>query len=66
MEPNVDCARMGPASAETSKPRKNNVQASRLGKHGEQERFFIYSPFEQTSEKNISFAAFVNLKLDSM
>jgi hypothetical protein len=57
---------MRTAPAETSKPRKTNVLANRLGKHGEQERCFIYSPFEQTSEKNISFAAFVNLKLDSM
>jgi hypothetical protein len=66
MEPNVDCARMGPAPAETSKPRRKSVQPSCLGKREEQERCFIYSPFEQTSEKNISFAAFVNLKLNSM
>jgi hypothetical protein len=57
---------MGPAPAETSKPRRSHVQASRPGAREEQERFFIYSPFEQTSEKNISFAAFVKLKLDSM
>jgi hypothetical protein len=57
---------MEPAAIDASRQTNVNLQAKRRRGLAEQERLIIDSPFEQTSEKSISFAAFVKLKLNSM